>query len=64
MDHLAVFINGEDTRPEGFSSAAREDAEMVGVFEVLGEHDVTDVQQRGQLGDREVPDAPRVLKEV
>ena len=37
---------------------------MVGVLEVFGEHDVADVEERGELRNGEVPDAPRVLELV
>ena len=37
---------------------------MVGILEILGEHEVADVQQGGQLGHRKVPHPPGVLELV
>ncbi len=64
LDDLAVLIDGEDARPERLAGAAGEDAEVVGVLEILREHEITDVEEGRKLGDREVPDAPGVLKLV
>jgi hypothetical protein len=64
MTDLAMLIDGQDAGPEGMAGAAREDAEVVCVLKFLDEHDVTDVKQRCQLRDREVPHAPSVLKLV
>ena len=64
FDDLAVLIDGEDARPERLASAPREDAEVVGILEVLREHDVAYVEEGRKLGDREVPYTPGVLKLV
>jgi hypothetical protein len=39
---------------------------VIGILEILSEHDVTDVtgKESRELGDREVPDAPSVLELV
>ncbi len=37
---------------------------VVGVLEILGEHDVAVVEEGGELPDGEVPHAPRVLELV
>ena len=63
-DDLAVLVDGVDAGPERQARAAAEDAEVVGVLEVLSEHDVAHVEECGELRDREVPDAPRILKLV
>jgi len=64
LDDLAVLVDTEDTRPERLAGATGEDAEVVGILEVLREHDVTYVEEGRKLGDREVPDTPGVLKLV
>jgi hypothetical protein len=60
----AGLIDGEYAGPERLSGAAAEDAEVIGVLEVFGEHDVAVVKQCSKLRNREVPDAPRVLELV
>jgi hypothetical protein len=60
-DNLAVLVDGKDTGPKGFPRAASEDTEVVGVLEVLGKHDVAEVQEGSQLGDRKIPHTPGVL---
>jgi hypothetical protein len=61
-DDLAVLVNGEHTGPERSTGAAREDAEVIGILQVLGEHDVADIKESRELGDRKVPDAPGILE--
>jgi hypothetical protein len=46
------------------AGAAAEDAEVVGVLEILSEYDVAIVEERGELRDGEVPDAPWILEVV
>jgi hypothetical protein len=59
-----MLIDGENTGPEGPASAPGENAEVIRVLQVLSEHDVADIEEGGQLRDRGVPDAPRVLELV
>jgi hypothetical protein len=61
-DHLAVLFYSVHRGPERSTSAAREDAEVVCILKVLIEHDVANVEKRGQLRDREVPHTPGVLE--
>ena len=49
LHDLAVLVDGEGTGPKRLAGAPCEDAEVIGVFKVLSEHDVADVQQRGKL---------------
>ncbi len=66
-DDRAGLINGEyagPDSPEGLPGAAAEDAEVIGVLEVFGEHDVAVVEECSKLGNGEAPDAPRVLELV
>jgi hypothetical protein len=63
-NHLAVLVDGEHAGTERSTSATREDAEVIGILQILSEHDVTDVKEGRELGDREVPDAPSVLELV
>jgi hypothetical protein len=64
--HLAMLVDSEHSGPErpAGALAAREDAEVVGVFEVLSEHDVANIKQCSKLWDREVPHSPGVLELV
>ena len=48
-DDGTVLVNSEDTRPKGFAGAAGKDAEVVGVLEVLGKHDVAVVEEGSEL---------------
>ncbi len=45
-------------------AATSEDAEVVGILQVFGEHDVAHIEESCQLADGKIPDAPRVLEEV
>jgi hypothetical protein len=64
LDHMAVLVDGEDAGPKGFARATREDAEVICVFQVLGEHEVALVEQGGKLRDGKIPHAPWVLEGV
>ena len=46
---MTRLVDGKDAGPEGLAGAASEDAEVVGVLKVLGEHDVAEVEEGGQL---------------
>ena len=61
LNYAAVLVDGKGAGPEWFAGAASEDAEVVCVLEILGKHDIADVQHRRELRDGEVPDAPGVL---
>ncbi len=50
-DDLAVLVNSEHAGPEWPTGAAREDAEVKGILQILGEHDVTDIKESCELGD-------------
>jgi hypothetical protein len=39
-----IFVESVDARPHGFASAARKDAEVVGILEVFGKHNVVDIK--------------------
>ena len=60
-DDLAILVEGEAGRPHGLARAAAEDAEVISVLKVLGEHDIAGVEESGERRDREVPDAPGIL---
>ncbi len=53
-----------DAVPERLADAAAEDAKVISVLEVFGEHDVAHVKECCKLRQGEVPDAPWVLKLV
>jgi hypothetical protein len=59
-----VLVDGEDAGPERVARAAGEDAEVIGVFEILCEHNVAHVEQSGELPNGKIPDSPGVLKLV
>ncbi len=63
-DHLAMLVDGEHAGPKGSTGAAREDAEVICVLKVIGEHDAADVEQCGQVRDRKTPHTPGVLEFV
>jgi hypothetical protein len=44
---LAILIDGEDAGPERLAGAAGENAEVVSVLEVLGKHDIAEVEKAG-----------------
>ena len=67
LDNVVATVDGfdgVDAGPEGSAGAAAEDAEVVGVLEILSEYDVAIVEERGELRDGEVPDAPWILEVV
>ncbi len=49
FNDAAVFVNGEGAGPERFPCAPGKDAKVVGIFEILGKHDVAFIEHHGQL---------------
>jgi hypothetical protein len=50
-NHPAVLVDSKHAGPERSTGAAREDAEVICILEILSEHDVTDVEEGRELGD-------------
>ena len=57
-----MLVNDEDLGPHGAARAAGENADVVHILEILGEHDATMVEEGGQLPDGKVLHAPWVLE--